>query len=141
MKVEIKGSEREGSHHRPERLDRGWAMKHANNVRFWEFLNGSPVKITLKPKQRLHWHQAWPNDEGWSSETTIWEYDGDFVWRNWQNDGRDCDGYLSQSGEDICKWLFLDRGNPDPDHAEINYPKWESVSREQYDPQAIAAGY
>lgn len=34
------------------------------NIRFWEFINGDHVKLTLQPGQRLAWDQFERTDEG-----------------------------------------------------------------------------
>ena len=74
------------------------------NVRFWVYANDGPVKLTLKPGQRLEHFTNESTDEGWHSESTTWHYPDDeaAVYREWCSDGRDCDGRLTTGGEVRC---------------------------------------
>lgn len=112
------------------------------NVHFWDFINGGPVKLTLKPGQKLHHYQAEPTDEGWHSELNIWEYvapDG-YVLVEHESDGVDCDGRLSRGGH---RWFYIEDAAEGycPDEDGIVYPLWQSGEHWQRDYQAEAAGY
>lgn len=112
------------------------------NVRFWDFINGSPVKLTLRPGQKLHHYQAAPTDEGWHSNAHSWEYvhpDG-IVLVEYESDGVDCDGRLSSGG---TRWFYdyeADAGYC-PDDEDHCYPRWQADEYWRRDWQAEAAGY
>jgi hypothetical protein len=112
------------------------------NARFWYFLNGSPVKITLHPGQSLeHYHGA-PCDEGWSSEYHKFTHEGDGVTCEWQEDGRDCDGRLTTDGESFAPLSALRDGYVEDNGSGVVYADWQrsrpSSVRDEY---AEAAGY
>ena len=125
---------------------------NSNNARFWEYINGSFVKLTLKPGQRLHHRHSEPTDEGWSAESKEWEYDEDWSTVNFVSvsEGQDCDGYLSRITEGRC-WVVDLNSRPafmgwnsdyeDLYHDTIKLPKWEYDSAHIHDDAAIAAGY
>lgn len=122
------------------------------NARFWVYINGGPVKLTLRPGQRLSWHRAWSHDEGWSSESHTWEYEDHFVIEYIENDGTDCDGRLTQVSSWLCNVELLKSGHkPFCDewltaeerefYVDVVYPQWERVSASQRDEFAEAMGY
>ncbi len=118
------------------------------NARFWTYANGGPVKITLRPEQSLTYYKAESADEGWSSETVTWTHEDTHVLREWCDDGRDCDGRLTRSGEDQCSLDELQSGGEpyidgdDPSLWEgVVWPAWEEAGRRQYDEYAEMAGY
>ena len=108
------------------------------NARFWTYINGSPVKLTLRPWQRLHWSSGGPCEEGWSVEFERWEHAGDMVRRDSGTDGADCDGRLSTHDECECA---LDRLANGSEFDGVNYADWQRVSSGQRDYAAEAAGY
>ena len=110
------------------------------NIRFWVFTNNGPVKLTLKPGQKLSHYQAEPTDEGWSSQYDSWEYvapDG-YVLNEFESDGVDCDGRLSRGGYRACMMDDLDSG---AEFDGVQYPAWQRYESWQRDYQAEAAGY
>ena len=121
------------------------------NGRFWAHVNGGPVRITLKPGQRLEHFTSETTDEGWNSESTSWHYPSDeaVIYREWCSDGRDCDGRLTTGGEVRCHLGHLASGNEpynadgDPETWEgVIWPAWqESRNDGVYDEFAQAAGY
>lgn len=121
------------------------------NARFWVCINGSPVKITLKPGQSLSWGRASTHDEGWSSEAYCWEFDGEFVHECFISDGRDCDGRLTNVNDWRCPVAELHNGSfPGLDYctklerdewAGVQWPAWERTNASVYDEYAQAAGY
>jgi hypothetical protein len=120
------------------------------NARFWQYLNGSPVKLTLRPGQRFSWFCKEPHEEGWSSEFQRWGLDerGWLVFNEWETDGRDCDGRLSRSGAAYAGISMLDAHIVDEPYADyhegkaIRYPKWKAAQDTVvYDEYAQAAGY
>jgi hypothetical protein len=119
------------------------------NARFWIYCNDGPAKLTLKPNQELRWYWGAPTDEGWSSESITWEWDGEMLTRHWEQAGRDCDGVLRTSGSDYCPKADLQAGD-DPylfetDNPEtwqgVRWPAWRKVARRRYDQFAEAMGY
>lgn len=122
------------------------------NARFWVYINGGPVKLTLKPGQRLEWSEAHTTDEGWSSESHTWEYEDNFVIEHIEHDGCDCDGRLTRVSSWLCNVELLTSGQQpfwtDELSAserelwdEVVYPLWERVSSSQRDYAAEAMGY
>ena len=127
------------------------------NARFWAYVNGGPVKITLRPGQSLEHCEGGATDEGFHVEHVKWEYPDDepIVYRIWCSDGRDCDGRLTHSGEDVCPVERLMKGNypyvtdgelGDPmirnTYDGVRWPDWqEHKDRGVYDEYAVAAGY
>jgi hypothetical protein len=79
-----------------------------------------------------------PHEEGYSFESYRWTFDGETVYRDWANGGRDCDGRIEYTGEDECPIADL--------AAHVTefraYPEWrESKPVRVYDQYAQAAGY
>ena len=87
---------------------RGWWERPAN-ARFWVWWQDGPVKITLKPGERLTAYSFSRGDEGWSSYTESWVHEGDRVTRQSTNDGRDCDGRLTQWNDDYALLIDLEQ--------------------------------
>ncbi len=110
------------------------------NARFWFFNHNLEwTKLTLKPGQVLRWHKAWSHEEGWSSVGEEFTHEGDYVrWRA-VDDGRDCDGRLTQYRELTCPLTQL----REPVRYTPDYllPAWEELDRSQRDYTAEAAGY
>lgn len=111
------------------------------NARFWTWLNGAYVKLTLKPGQTLSWGQGGPTDEGWSSVEESWELseDGEVIVRECVTDGSDCDGRLTQGttmiasadGATFCDYAGDGHFRPD----------WQRDDAWQRDQYAEAMGY
>ena len=109
------------------------------NVKFWVWINDSPVKLKLRPGQSLRWHRAWDTDEGWSSTAEQWVYDADdgLIHRDCVDDGCDCDGRLTRSHSLVtAPWQVADN-----EVDGIRYPDWQIESADVYDQFAQAAGY
>lgn len=118
---------------------RGSIVK-AINARFLVYVNSGFVKLTLSPGQRLSWSQASPTEEGWHRDSEAWHFDGVGVFHMWCSEGRDCDGLLSHSGEDMCAIELL-AARPAWDGIHM-LPRWEEVSPTiVYDQYAQEAGY
>ena len=128
------------------------------NARFWVYVNGGPVKLTLRPGEVLEHYQCWTTDEGWSSEYCRWGWDcededhGGELFREWESCGRDCDGRLDRSGVDVCDMEDMQREWPgglddmsDEERAAwrgVRWPRWrECKPVAVYDEFAAAAGY
>lgn len=110
------------------------------NARFWTYLNGSPVKLTMRPGQTVRHFSKGPTDEGWSSEAHTWHFDGFKVVHEGVEDGRDCDGRLTQCWGSVCAITDLRAGHRDDENG-LCYPEWKHVSASQRDEFAEAAGY
>ena len=108
------------------------------NARFWIFVNDGPVQITLKPGQRLSWSEFHRHEEGWSSQSLSWEYDGRTITHEYDLDGADCDGRLSSGGVTICSLEDLLSGN---ELDGVTFPRWEHADSFQRDYAAESAGY
>lgn len=134
----------------------------AKNARFWALVNCCPVKITLKPDQKLERYQGGPTEEGYHREWESWEYDGEAVTSTIETDGHDCDGRLSTHSEWSCPvdrmmggdhpfrpvytrfkrpdgtWFGCDEWQED---TTIRWPDWTEGRRRQRDYSAEAMGY
>lgn len=113
------------------------------NARFWIYLNGGPVKLTLKPGQTLRWHTSGPTGEGWHAEGEEWFFDGCTLWKSWWSDGQDCDGRLQQYGVSTCPVdkLAVRDLSEFSEFAGILLPEWQGVDAGQRDEYAEAMGY
>jgi hypothetical protein len=118
-------------------------------ARFWEWINGSWVKISLKPNESIRHYQGSNDEEGYSAEFNSWTNEGHRVVSASRFEGRDCDGRMSRTVVSSCspdrlqhlrayqceKFENHHRGLP------IMRPKWERESSRQFDQYAEAAGY
>ena len=127
------------------------------NARFWVYVNGGPVKLTLELGQSLTHETFERHDEGWSHEVTEWTHETiDYrdaetpvVTRNWFNEGTDCDGRHGRGGVDTCWLSELKQGNEpyfgDDDPATwegVIWPNWRELKDHGvYDQFAQMAGY
>lgn len=122
------------------------------NARFWSYVNGGWVKITLRPGQKLHWACGGPNDEGVNVAYECWhfdDYDG-CLYSSVANYGYDCDGRYSSESEFRSSVVDLrfheidcDLGPADRDDKgqPIRTPNWDRVRASQRDYAAEAMGY
>ena len=113
------------------------------NARFWQWVNGGWVKLTLKPGQTLAHHTCNKHDEGWTSTGNTWAYDAETqtIESTLTQDGLDCDG---RSSYHCSCWTTLDKlreNEFDEDGAIIATPRWERGERVCYDQYAEQAGY
>lgn len=109
------------------------------NARFLAYVNDSIVTITLKPGQTLRWHESHQEDEGWSYYQIVWTHDGDYITREVNSGGTDCDGRIDYSHDDVCHIDELTaRYN---DYRNVNMPEWVETDYEINDHQARAANY
>lgn len=123
------------------------------NARFWVYIHGNPVKITIRPGQSLYWSRGGPCEEGWSRESQHWTHEGESVERSTADTASDCDGTHASYGEYSCPLDRLQSGNapgwiePEFPTAEpdtwtgVVWPAWDEVSTSQRDQFAEAAGY
>ncbi len=111
------------------------------NARFWIMHRDSWVKLTLRPGQSLHTFSGGPTDEGWSSFAEQWQHVGGAILRHTVNDGRDCDGRLTQHFECTCALENLRSRDCGLDDAPDLLPDWQRVSASQCDEFAEAMGF
>lgn len=116
------------------------------NARFWEWINGGWVKLTLRRGQCLAHHTHRTTDEGWESKTNLWFYCNDFVTNTWVNRSKDCDGRLDSGGSVSCHvmglrkrdmWMAIEAS----ENRGIFSPDWKKVDGWQRDHAAEAMGY
>lgn len=124
------------------------------NARFWAYINGSAVKITLRPGQSLSWGRSNPTEEGYRYESYEWSHEGHVVRCECVDGGRDCDGVLEHStgwfcylGELLSGYRpYLTEGDLSdsliaPCWEEVIWPQWRRGHSETYDQHAQAMGY
>jgi hypothetical protein len=111
-------------------------------ARFWTYVNGSPVRIKLNAGDQLSHSEYWNTDEGWSTESKTWSYDGATVTSVWATDGVDCDGRLRRFGKSVCHRSQLSAGYVAEElPAGQAYPDWQLVKSGQRDYSAEAMNY
>ena len=120
------------------------------NARFWEYVNGDWVKITLKFGQTLCWQKFQYVDEGWDAWQCTWEHMGNEVSYRSVHSGLDCDGRHDRYWDGECDLLELKvRELPAPfygdDRSEfeksLRLPFWQESHCSQRDHFAEAMGY
>lgn len=115
------------------------------NARFWEWVNGGWVKLTIRPDQGLQRYTFQRTDEGWSAEWEAWEHDGAGVHARYMTEGVDCDGRSEYHADSYCPLgqlaaveSYHDWDEVGPRHA---VPAWERGVVGQRDYTAEVAGY
>ena len=107
------------------------------SIRFWHYHN-EPVLIKIKEGQALRHYSGGKTDEGWSSETNIWEFDGHTLVSRWETDGCDCDGRMQRHGEASCPVAKIRAGTQIDG---LSFPAWEAGESGQRDYSAEAMNY
>ena len=115
--------------------------RNKDNFRFWTFVNSAMVQPTLKPGQKLHWSKFERDTEGWSRLGMTWEFDGDVLRHTVVDDGRDCDGPLTQTtvlahDNRYDGWRLIHDGRE-----TLPVPQWREIESCQRDQYAEAAGF
>ena len=110
------------------------------NIRFWDYVTSTPVKLKLTPGQKLTYKKYYNDDEGWTLKVTSWEYIENQLICVHFTDGTDCDGRLSTFNAYICELNELYSGSINEEFG-IKYPKWKSLKSEQRDYSAENMGY
>jgi hypothetical protein len=118
----------------------------ANNLRFWAYVNGDFVKLTLRYGDTLYHYEGGATEEGYDVTETYWTHEGDHVLREMHRDARDCDGRISYSSDCHCPAAELashfpsywDDETPDP---RVMLPDWREGMSQRRDYAAEAAGY
>lgn len=121
-----------------------------DTIRFWHYINGSPVKLTLHDGQTIDHYHSEPTDEGYSYSGVSLSYDADSraVYFESSSGGRDCDGRIDHYGDLVCPIGKLDanerilkRKHDTIDGEILAFPDWEKISVWQRDHSAEAMGY
>lgn len=120
-------------------------------ARFWDYINGSPVKISLRDGQELNHCVIEYHEEGSESQLISYSRDGNEIYKHVETWGRDCDGGYGHSSALFC---FVDNLAARPARVEHSYwerdwvigdspamPDWQCGDSEQYDEYAELSGY
>ena len=108
------------------------------NLKFWAYVNGSPVRLTLKPGQTIAHSRGGLDSEGWHRSSIIWKHSGNGVYSESLTEGRDCDGYGSTWGDAFCPSEGLTAGATVDG---VRFPLWTDCTVECRDDYAEASGY
>ena len=108
------------------------------NLKFWTYVNGSPVRLTLRPGQKIEHSTGGPDCEGWHRSSIIWTHTGQGVYFESLTDGRDCDGYSSSWRDGFCPADGLTDGAT---VEGVTFPRWGDMTEETRDDYAEMAGY
>jgi hypothetical protein len=117
------------------------------HIRFWVFVNDGFVRLSLKDGQSLKHSWFCRTDEGYDSARTRWTRDGDFITRDYETAGCDCDGPLNTSN--TCRWTPSDgtflaseyRDGKQVSFVDTPIPEWQKVCASRQDVYAEAMGY
>lgn len=71
-------------------------------IKFWFFWNDTFSKLKIKDGETITLYQYSRCCEGWSSYLVTFKREGNTLYRETTNDGRDCDGRLTQGWEDVA---------------------------------------
>lgn len=108
------------------------------NFRFWAWVNGGWVKLSLLPREALSHREGGPCEEGYDVTWTTWEHEGTGVFRSTFRDARDCDGRITREYDD-----FADAGSLAAVRADDGTmrPDWHELECQSRDYAAEAMGY
>jgi len=109
---------------------------NTNRVRFWVWIHGSWVRLTLEPGQCLEHHYQQTTDEGWVALSHSWIYDGELLRVVVCCDGRDCDGRLT-----TYRSLYADPESIGQRPSWHPAPRWIEESMTVEDETAQAMNY
>lgn len=107
------------------------------NARFWAYINGAPVKLTLAPHQTLRHVSGGLTEEGYSWECIYWHFDGASIHRGVTVQACDCDGRIDRHHDSQCALADLAAC----EYEGIAYAAWSDGEESQRDYSAEAAGY
>ncbi len=111
------------------------------NARFWHYVNGDYVRITLRPGQELSWWSFQYTDDGWKREEETYYHTGDGVQFAYSSTERDCDGRTDRDWVSFCPLSELSARDNAESGAPGGTPEWHNVGQGQRDYAAEAAGY
>jgi hypothetical protein len=117
-------------------------------LRFWVWVNGGWVRLSLRQGQTLRHATFRDTDEGWASEANVWHAPADGPGVLWEchGAGRDCDGRVDRFSAVYCPadslagrdmFAVMDSS----ENRGIYSPEWECVGASQRDCAAEAMGY
>jgi hypothetical protein len=120
------------------------------NARFWEFVNGDWVKLTLSPGQSLKWSAYIPDEEGYEYKEYYWIHKRHSIYNQQKIACRDCDGRLDRHyvykcpitqlmGKQIDAGIFGDSRTEF--EKQVRLPKWAELKSWQRDYYAEEMGY
>lgn len=110
------------------------------NARFWVFVNGGFVKLTIPTGIEYSWGRSTHGGEGPHHEAVRWEYHDGLVTEEYDEWGSDCDGKYESFVKRACHvteltWdVALSGDAPD-------LPNWTVVDESRRDHSAERAGY
>lgn len=110
-------------------------------LKFWDVVNGSPVKLKMEKGQSLKHRKFERTFEGYNYTSEVWTLEDNELVYTILSKGRDCDGELSTLDSFICKLDEITNGNIDKCDNTVTYPKWEKVHSSQRDQYAKIMGY
>lgn len=120
----------------------------SRRIRFWTFVNGSPVKLTLAMGQTIEHHVSERTDEGFYARSQSWTWEEAHEIRHRILDiSRDCDGKTEHSTETAAYLADLDASaTQDDDFSKENpeiagFPIWREIETDYRDYAAERAGY
>lgn len=123
-------------------------------ARFWFFINGGWVKLSIPLNTAMPWSKYERTDEGWRAIWYCWTYlprpdgEGNEVTFEYDVRERDCDGQYDTGGAETCRDKELrsvlsltEIADPDRPPLPGLLPNWQEESSEYRDYAAEAAGY
>lgn len=116
----------------------------ARNFRFAVYVNGGPVKLTIRPGESLQHATFTTEDEGYTSERNIWALseDGAELSSQWDMVGTDCDGKIARGADGV---FIVNSGQycnrETVDGVQFAYPRFERAEEYHRDYSAEQMGY
>lgn len=121
----------------PPEVWQDWHRNGPANARFWTYVHGDLVKLTLRPGQTLEHSEGGPTEEGYHWLWIEWTLHHDHVTRFTREDSRDCDGRVTDEEHAECA---LDQLSAH-EFEGTRFPQWERSHERHRDYNAEAAGY
>jgi hypothetical protein len=106
-------------------------------ARFWIWVNGGPVKLTVQQGKHLLWEGGGPTEEGARYMEYTWILDGALVTEFKHYEESDCDGYIQSYTRRSCSIFRLREYEGDGTH----YPEWQTEDTRYRDHSAERMGY
>lgn len=113
------------------------------NARFWVWENGGNVRLSLRDGQELRFSTYTETDEGYHLASIRWYREGDVIYREWLDTGKDCDGTHADGGHQECPISIHMTGevHAHTDGTTTHYPRWDELDTWTYDQFAEMANY
>lgn len=130
-------------------LPAGWKKVFKPNARFWVYINGADVKLTLRKGQMLCWFSGVRHGEDYEGRSQVWKLKDGVVHKMVDVNGSDCDGPYARHNVYRCALANLHDLTVYVHDGERNYvnqggpkfPVWKKVSSGQRDIFAEMMGY